>query len=390
MCRSPMGRRRSVPSARQMGHDAAVEAIGDVVLVLVGVALVLTVYDSALRTFVLPRGSSNPLTRLVFEGLRSVFKLITRPTRTYETRDRIMALYAPIGLFALVFVWMALVIGGFTLIYYAGIRDTWHDAFELSGSSFFTLGFELPSAGIPGYVVVFSEAATGLAILALLISYLPTIYGAFSRREREVARLITLAGSPPSGVELLIRYHQIAWNDHLPELWKEWEQWFAELGETHTSLAVLTFFRSPSADRSWITAAGAVLDGAALAQSTLAIPWSPQAGLCIRSGTLALRDIADYYDFPFDPDPPPDAPISIAKAEYLAAYDELAGAGAPIRPDRERCWRDFAGWRVNYDAVLLGLAGLTMAPYAPWSSDRSLREHRPRILKVSRHRPTPR
>jgi len=364
------------------GTMRPVETLLDVALVLAGVALILAVYDSALRTFVLPRGSSNPLTRLVFVGLRSVFNLVAGESRSYETRDRIMALYAPIGLFGLVFVWMALVIGGFALIYHALVRDTWHDAFELSGSSFFTLGFELPSPGIPGYLAVFAEAATGLAILALLIAYLPTIYGAFSRREREVARLATLAGTPPSGVELLMRYHAIGWNDHLPELWKEWEQWFAELGETHTSLAVLTFFRSPSSDRSWVTSAGAVLDAASIAQSTLTIPWSPQAGLCIRSGTLALRDIADYYDFPFDRDPAPDAPIGIEKAEYLAAYEELGAAGVPVRPDRERCWRDFAGWRVNYDAVLLGLAAFTMAPYAPWSSDRSLRNHRPRIVRM--------
>jgi hypothetical protein len=359
-----------------------VETLADVLLVLAGVALILTVYDSALRTFVLPRGASNPLTRLVFVSLRIVFNVVAGPSRTYQTRDKVMALYAPIGLFLLVFGWMALVIGGFTLIYYALIRDTWHDAFELSGSSFFTLGFELPSAGVPGYVAVFAEAATGLAILALLIAYLPTIYGAFSRREREVARLATLAGTPPSGAELLIRYSRIGWNDHLPELWKEWEMWFAELGETHTSLAVLVHFRSPSSDRSWVTSAGAVLDAASLAQSTLAVPWSPQAGLCIRSGTIALRDIADYYDFPFDHDPAPDAPISIAKSEFLAAYEQLGAAGAPVRPDRERCWRDFAGWRVNYDAVLLGLAAFTMAPYAPWSSDRSLALHRPRIVRV--------
>src|SRR5262245_9181323 len=179
----------------------AVDTAVDVLLVLAGVLLILAVYDSALRTFVLPRGSSNPLTRMVFVGLRWVFDRLASESRTYATRDRVMALYAPISLFVLVFTWMTLVIGGFTLIYYALIRDTWHDAFELSGSSFFTLGFELPSAGVPGYVAVFAEAATGLAILALLISYLPTIYGAFSRREREVARLATLAGVPPSGVE---------------------------------------------------------------------------------------------------------------------------------------------------------------------------------------------
>ena len=170
-----------------------------------------------------------------------------------------------------------------------------------------------------------------------------------------------------------MRYHRIAWLDHLPELWSTLEEWFAELGETHTSLAVLTFFRSPSAHRSWVTAAGAVLDAAALAQSTLAVPWSPQAGLCIRSGYLALREIADYFDVPYDSEPAPDAPISIAREEFDAAYEELGSAGVPVRPDRDRCWRDFAGWRVNYDAPLLALASITMAPYAPWSSDRSLR-----------------
>jgi hypothetical protein len=41
-----------------------------------------------------------------------------------------------------------------------------------------------------------------------------------------------------------------------------------------------------------------------------------------------------------------------------------------MKPDRDQCWRDFAGWRVNYDTALIGLAKLTMAPQAPWSSDR--------------------
>jgi hypothetical protein len=358
------------------------DTVADVVLVVAGTALILAVYDSALRTFVLPRGGSNPLTRLTFVGLRSLFNLFARESRTYEARDRVMALYGPVGLFGLVMVWLTLVFVGYTLIFFAVIVPTWHDAIELSGSSLFTLGFELPPRGLPGYILVFTEAATGLAILALLIAYLPTIYGAFSRREREVVRLATLAGTPPSAVELLRRYHNIAWTDHLPELWATWEQWFAELGETHTSLAVLTFFRSPSAHRSWVTAAGAVLDAAALAQSTLAIPWSPQAGLCIRSGFLALREIADYFDVRYDANPAPDTPISIARAEFDAVYQELGSAGVPVRPDRERCWRDFAGWRVNYDAPLLALAGITMAPYAPWSSDRSLRVRRPRIVRV--------
>lgn len=361
--------------------------VADVALVLAGVALIVTVLDSAVRTFVLPRGASTPLTRAVFGGTRAVFALFARDSHTYERRDRVMALYAPISLLGLVLVWAVLVIVGFALIFAISVDERgWREAFELSGSSFFTLGFVLPPDDLASFVVCFLEAGTGLGLLALLIAYLPTIYNAFSRREVAVARMATLAGTPPSGVELLERYSSIGWNDRLPDLWAEWEVWFAELSETHTSLAVLSFFRSPSAHRSWVTAAGAVLDGASLAQSTLSIPWSPQAGLCIRSGSLALREIAAYFDLPFDADPSPTDPISIAREEFDAAYEQLGSSGAPVRPDRERAWRDFAGWRVNYDDVLVGLAGLTMAPYAPWSSDRSLRSQRASVLRRRRSR----
>jgi len=361
------------------------DVVLDIVLILGGVVLVVAVLDSALRTFMLPRGAATPLTRVVFVSLRWCFNLVARDSHTYERQDRVMALYGPVGLLALTAVWMSLAIVGFAMVFFTLVPSrSPREAFELSGSSFFTLGFVVPPHDVPSFVLAFLEAATGLALLALLIAYVPTIYGAFSRRELAVAQLATRAGTPPSGVELLERFHAIGWNDQLPALWAQWELWFAEISETHTSLAILTFFRSPSPERSWVTSAGAILDAASLAQSTLAIPWSPQAGLCIRAGSLALREIADYFDVEHDPDPMPDAPISIAKEEFMEAYERLGGSGVPVRPDRERAWREFAGWRVNYDAVLLALAGLTMAPYAPWSSDRSLRYRRPRVLPWGR------
>ena len=363
--------------------------LGDLLLGLVGVALIVAVLDSAVRTFVLPRGVVSALTRVVFRSVRNVFELVTRPMKTYEARDRAMALYAPIALVVLVLVWMMMVILGFACIFRAVAFADWGDAFEMSGSSFFTLGFVRPPRGQGewSYALAFAEAAAGLAVLALLIAYLPTIYGAFSRRELAVARLATRAGTPPSAVELLTRYHLVGWIDDLPELWAEWENWFAELGETHTTFAMLAFFRSPNPHRSWVTSAGAVLDAAALAQSTLNVPWSPQAGMCIRAGYLALRDIATLYRIPFDADPAPDGAISIARSEFIEVYEQLGGQGVPVRPDRERAWRDFAGWRVNYDSVLIELAAITTAPYAPWSSDRSLSRVRPsRSLRRGRGR----
>jgi len=83
-----------------------------------------------------------------------------------------------------------------------------------------------------------------------------------------------------------------------------------------------------------------------------------------------LQNIASFFEIPHDARPRPDDPISISRAEFDAAYDRLASANIPLKPDRDDCWKHFAGWRVNYDIVLLALAELTAAPPAEWVSDR--------------------
>jgi hypothetical protein len=349
----------------------------DVVGFVVGILLVLVVVDSAVRTFVLPRGVAVPYTTAVWVTIRRVFNLLTRPCKTYESRDAVMALYAPVTLLVLPLTWLILVMGGFVLMFHAVGVEGWHRAFEASGSSLLTLGFTGPS-GLPPTMLAFAEAALGLFLLALLISYLPTIYSAFSRREVLVAHMDARAGSPPSAVDLLVRAYRIERLYDLDDLWVSWQLWFGELEETHTSLAALSFFRSPKPERSWITAAGVVLDSAALVNSTIEGPWQPMAALCVRSGFTALRSLADFFGIDYDPDPAPSDPISIARDEFDDVCRQMAAVGVPLKDDRDQAWRDFAGWRVNYDRVLLALAGLTMAPYAMWSSDRSF-YRRPRI-----------
>jgi hypothetical protein len=120
-----------------------------------------------------------------------------------------------------------------------------------------------------------------------------------------------------------------------------------------------------------VTAAGAILDAAALFASTLDVPRDAQQDLCVRAGYIALRSIADFYLIPFNAHPQPGDPISITRAEYDAACERLIAGGVALKPDRDQTWSDFAGWRVNYDEALLALANLTMAPTAPWSSDRA-------------------
>lgn len=348
---------------------------------LVGGTLVGVVTVSAIRTVILPRAAADPLTRMVFGTLYRVFRLFSRIRDSYEHRDRIMAVFGPVSLVGLVAFWVSTTMIGYTFLFRAAGVESWRTALKTSGSSLLTLGFT-PVAGSGQTLLAFSEAAIGLGVIALLITYLPTIYQSFNRRELQVGLLEVRAGSPPSGVAMLERFTFIGWLEHLPEEWAAWEEWFVDIEETHTSLPVLVFFRSPHPDRSWITAAGAALDGAALARSCIDMPPMPQADLTIRAGYVALRRIADFFGIGYDPDPAPGDPTSITRAEFDEAYDRIAAAGAPVKDDRDLAWRDYSGWRVNYDTVLLAFCALTMAPYAPWSSDRSSASwHRPPRLR---------
>jgi hypothetical protein len=328
-----------------------------------GAVVAIRVVLSAVRTFVVPRGDNDALTRIAFRTTRRVFDRIASPSRSYEERDRIMAYYGPIALVLLPVWWLIILAIAFAAMFWAiGVPTA--ESIVVSGSSLLTLGFERPpTAG--GELLAFAEAAIGLALVALLISYLPTIYAAFSRRELLVRLLEVRADSPPSPVVMLTRIDRLAGLDVLHDTWERWEQWFAELEETHTSIPVLVFYRSQQPDHSWVNASGAMMDAAALVRSSVAIPVDAQADLMIRAGYLALRRIAAAFDIPFDPDPSPTDATSVDRGRFDEALAVLEGAGVPLVDDRDQAWRDFNGWRVNYDAVLRGLERLCMVP-TPW------------------------
>ncbi|MEY2400087.1 MAG: hypothetical protein QOJ08_198 [Ilumatobacteraceae bacterium] len=340
---------------------------------------------SAVRTVVVPRAVITRLTRFHFVGLRKVFNVFAGPSKSFESRDRTMSLYSPTALITLPVLWVVLVLAGFTSIFWGtGVRPI-TEAFATSGSSLFTLGFVRPR-GTPRIGLEFAEAGIGLGLITLMISYLPTIYSAFSRREAVVGMLEVRAGLPPSPVELLTRFTRIGWLDRIDsDVFERWESWFVDIEESHTSQPALVFFRSPHPERSWITAAGCVLDTAAIVSSTLDRPYNASTDVMIRSGYLALRRIADSFQIPYDPDPQPTDPTTISRREFDLLCEELKALDVPLKANLDEAWRSFNGWRVNYDEVLVRLCALTMAPPAKWSSDRieqiqipKLRFRRPR------------
>ena len=177
-----------------------------VLIFLVGLGVVVNTFLSAISTFVLLCSTRSQINRLLFGFLRRIFKRMICFGATFEHKDAIFAYYAPLGLMLLVPTWYLLMTAGYASMYWAlGVGDLYTDL-QLSGSSLLTLGFET-SDNFFVNLLVFSEATLGLILVALLIAYLPTMYSAFSRREEYINLLEVRAGTPPSSVEMLLRFN---------------------------------------------------------------------------------------------------------------------------------------------------------------------------------------
>ncbi len=342
-----------------------------IVLFAVGALIVATAVASAVKTVVVPRGISTALVRVVFVSLRRIFEAIAFRRDTFLARDAILAGFGPVAFLTLPVVWLSFTVAGFTAMQWA-VSDTGaiRRSFYISGSSMLTLGVAF-NTSLASAALSFVQALIGVLMTALLISYLPTLYGAFARRETLVGKLETRAGLPPSPIDALVRYRRIGALERLDaDLFEPWEQWFVEVEESHTTFAGLVFFRSPRPERNWVTAGGCVLDTAAIYLSLVDLPFSPQAALCLRSGFLSFNRIAEYFAIPLPAKPLPTDPITVGRAEFDLMLDELRSVDIPLKADLDQAWRDFQGWRVNYDTALVALCGLVLAPPGRWSSDR--------------------
>src|SRR5215813_13393294 len=96
-----------------------IETLERILIFVLGSALVIYTLLSAVRTFVLPRSARDGLTQAIFINSRRFFNIWNYRSKTYEDRDRIMALYAPVTLLIMPAVWLILVAIGYTAIFMA-------------------------------------------------------------------------------------------------------------------------------------------------------------------------------------------------------------------------------------------------------------------------------
>ena len=347
------------------------DTIASVFLFVVGLLLIVVSLGSAFRTVVLPRAAFDPLTRAIFLGFRSLLLWLSRLSDKHLDREMLLGMHAPLGLLTMALAWAVGIILGFALLFEATGDVDPGRALVLAGSSFTTLGFVTPTSGIHEFLSV-CAAILGLAVVALLISYLPTIYGLFSRREVIVADIAIKSGGVAHGPDLVGHLTRGQDTTRLDDMWVEWGHWFIALGETHTSEPSLNFFRSPNQQRSWLTAATAVLDAAILRNVVIAAPDSVRAEMAYRAGVESVVSIAHFFFV--RPDDDEDHVAHITREQFDAEVGELEQDDVPLVEDLDGAWEEFRSLRAAYEPYVHGLVRLILPPSTPWTTGL---EHRP-------------
>jgi len=277
---------------------------------VVGLLFCLGAVVDAFQTIILPRRPTGRfrITRLFTIVTWTPWAALARRIRNSKLRETMYSIYGPGSLLFLLMVWALLLVSGFALLFFA-LGTPFADAMAtptalgqlrtdlyVSGTTLFTLGLgDVVPRSLAARALIIGESGTGLGFVALVIGYVPVLYGAFSRREVSVALLDARAGSPPTSIELLRRHSFDGGQEALVVLLIEWERWSAELLESHVSYPILCYYRSQHDNQSWLSALTAVLDSCALLISVVPGVASRQAQLTFAIARHALVDLGHVF-----------------------------------------------------------------------------------------------
>lgn len=336
----------------------------------IGIILVVVVLWEVFETIILPRRVTRRLrvTAFLYFLTWQPYATLARSIRKNRRREKLLAFYGPLSLLLLLAIWALGVVVGFGFIHYAvattsgaAASGIWSDIYY-SGTTLFTLGLgDVTPVTAAGRTVTVIQAGVGIGFFAMIISYLPVLYQAFSRREVNISMLDARAGTPPTAGELLRRHREAGDMESLTQLLRDWEKWSADLLESHLSYPVLCYFRSQHDNQSWLSALSTVLDTCALVMVGLdGIPkW--QAQLTFKMTRHAVVDLTQV----FNTSPLRTDGKRLPDAELARLRESLASCGLTLRNDPGDD-QTLAELRALYEPYLEVLADYLLMPVPGW------------------------
>lgn len=347
-------------------------------IILVGVTLV-----DVFQSVIVPRAEdkASRISRYIVRYLWRVWPQLSFALyrNDDQRREDFLGIYAPFALVAMLVSWVVMLLGGWGLFFY-GIRDQlrplhlhFGDCIYFAGASLMTIGYgDIVPVDFPARIFSILCAASGLGVVAVVISFLFAIFASFQRRETFVVTIGARAGAPPSGVGLLAVHARAGIRSDLAVVFREGQRWIAEVMESHLAYPILIYFRSSHDYESWVGTLGALLDAASLMISTLDAQHvencetQGQARILYELGRHMTHDFADYFRFERG-----DGSVGIERAEFEMACDHLREEGYQIL-DIGEAWERFAKLRSAYAVSLNAMARWLQIPPVQWVGDRSI------------------
>jgi hypothetical protein len=344
---------------------------------VVGVALLAIIFYDLFQSVVLPRPSVGKLrvSTLLIRPLWALWRFLGNRMRQVGRRENWLGSFGPIVLIVLLLFWALSIILGYGLILDAVAGEIKPPPENLATSLYFSAGTLLPLSygdivpfGPVATLAVLAESATGVALIALVISLLFSLYGSFQQREELVVVLDALAGAPPSGLQILETAARVP--TELLNTFDDWCRWSAAVLESHLAYPILVFFRSSHDNEAWVNSFGAVLDAATLVQSTIVADDALRlhAQIFLKVGNHLVEDLSWYFRFSRE-----QVPI-VERQEFEAARDRLFQAGYDCH-DVDEAWTKFVALRSLYALPLNQLARRLAIGPAQWIGDRSYLPH---------------
>jgi hypothetical protein len=294
-----------------------------------------------------------------------------RSTRVVAARlpdragESALNVYPALSLLGLLVLWLAGLMIGWSFVYWglnqhvAGTSD-FGSIVYYAGTSLVTPLFG-SAHGTAVRMLTLLETLTGVVTIALMISYLPALYSAYSRREARLLTLDTPSGGRITPLRVIAVYAPGGDTEMLYRALAEWEMWTADVLESHVSYPMLALFRSQHQGQSWVTALGVLTDAATLTSACVEGAKEREPSFLYRRGRRAILEISSRLHVPTAGA----QTVWLSKENFDVAWRGLAELGLPLRANAD-AWADLQALRVSYGDALERLIDFLVAPHGFW------------------------
>ncbi len=341
----------------------------DILYRIVGITLVLLVLFDVFKTVIVPRITSRKFRIAPFLLGALMWPLYKRLALSFTAKKFSLSLletFAPLSFVILMMVWLVLMVSGFALILFSMRNEVtphikhFSEAIYFAGASVLTIGYGDVVASTPlARFTVLTGALCGLIFMALDISFLFTVQNWLQQREQIVNTLSSRAGTPPSGLVLLLRYKELEILSTLGTSFLQWESWTASILESHRAYPILIYFRSSNSRESWLSAMGSMLDAASILLTSIDEVHVGEADLFYWLSCTTIESMCRYMNVPTNDG------VHLKRQDYNDGLSVLAEAGYKIKTD-ERAWTQFCARRSGYMGNLIALADAYALPMHSW------------------------